>query len=201
MRKLLFVALMLAVLRVDAYAQQTLGDNDRGFAGLEGNEFTVGSKIDDPEKLRLTQPITEHGGGGGVISFNLHTSLNRVTYGSRQTEMAMIRVEQAGDVRGTFSPKGEFNFFANDGGEQDANMRRAFSFTWNEVTYLQPGLAAGLAARIAPYLPAAGTSNGTVLSPDGVWMLAMQSDGNLVVYQWETDHWVAKWSIFTGLIQ
>jgi hypothetical protein len=44
-------------------------ETDIGFLGFEGNELTVGSKIDDPPKVRVTSPITTHGGGGGVISF------------------------------------------------------------------------------------------------------------------------------------
>lgn len=200
---LAFVALMigLTLLARNCDAQTVIYDSPIGFVSAEGNELTIGAKNDDADKLRLTQPITEHGGGGGVISFNLHKSLGQVVFGQRQVEMAMIRVEQSSDVRGTFLPKGEFNFFANDGGEQDSNMRRAFSFTWNEVTYLQPGIAAGLAARIAPFLPTSGAGNGTVLSPDGRFMLAMQGDGNLVVYRWDVDHWTATWSIWTGPIQ
>lgn len=166
-----------------ATAQQVVtADNDRGFNVTEGNEQTVGSKIDDPAKVRLTVPLTEHGGGGGVISFNASREFGKVQFGANQLEMAMLRVEQAEDVRGHVGNlKAEFNFLVNDGlGSDDANMAKALAFTYYGIT------------RISPYLAndirniAAGANQffvpGRMVSPGGQYWLQLQSDGNYVIY-------------------
>lgn len=177
MRKWLLIALLL--LPMQAAAQVTLVEDGRGYLGVEGNEATVGSKLDDPSKVRLTSPITDHGGGGGALSFNLHRFLGKA-FGSQQVEMAMIRVEQASDVRGSFSPKAEFNFLLNDGsGGDDAAMTKPLAFTAHNITRLDPGIARDLAARLGPYLATGGSR---FTSPNGVWWLQLQDDGNCVIY-------------------
>jgi hypothetical protein len=99
-----------------------LEENDRGWVALDGNELVVGSKVDDPPKLRLTQPLTKNGGGGGAISYCFHKIFGRAVSGTETVEMGMLRMEQASDVRGQDNnPKAEMNFLLNDGsGNADA---------------------------------------------------------------------------------
>lgn len=203
MKKLYAITVIATLLSVaPVFAQQTVTTNDYGYTGFESNELTVGSQKDDPAKVRISSPITEHGGGGGVLSYNFHRFLG-VAFGGQQCEMAMLRVEQAEDVRGSFDPKAEFNFLANDGGGcEDANMTKPLAFTWNHITRLNEGIAADLAARIAPYLPggvAAVTVPFKMVSQDGHFELIIQGDGNFVTYDmWHQPAACAVWSSFTG---
>jgi hypothetical protein len=166
-----------------SFAQQTVNsDNDRGFNVTEGNENSEGSKIDDPAKYRLTVPITEHGGGGGVLSFNASREFGKVQFGANQLEMAMLRVEQAEDVRGQIGNlKAEFNFLVNDGrGTDDANMQKALAFTYYGITRISPYLVNDLrniaAGAGGLYVP------GRMTSPGGQYWLQLQADGNYVIY-------------------
>ena len=155
---------------------------DYGYEGFERNEQTIGSRVDDPPKLRLTSPLTEHGGGGGVISFNKHNA-GSIAMGGQQTEMGMVRVEQSDTVRGDAgNPKAEINFMLNDGsGGGDDAMKKPLSFTWNTVTHIEPALAQSLAAVLSPYM--GGGSGSRIVSPNGrYWFQPAQDDGNLVLY-------------------
>lgn len=181
------IAVGALALATTALAQSVLVDNDRGFLGHEGNETSVGSKLDDPPKLRLTVPITEHGGGGGVVSFSASREFAKVQFGSNQLEMAMLRVEQAEDVRGHIGNlKAEFNFLVNDGlGSDDGNMQKALAFTYYGITRISPYLARDIRNIAAGadqfFVP------GRMTSPGGQYWLQLQSDGNYVIY----DSWVA----------
>lgn len=169
-----------------------LHEDERGFIIADGNELTIGSKIDDPPKLRLTAPLTTHGGGGGAISANFHNGSGAVD-GHGQVEMGMIRFEQAEDVRGQASnPKCEINFLLNDGsGVGDSSMRKPLAFIWNLVT------------RTLLYL--GGNLTDTMWSPSGLTFTQQQDDGNFVTYQVSipfnkgaNPH--AVWSAWTGFI-
>jgi hypothetical protein len=185
-RRLLTAALLVVSIATAAQAQSVDNSTDYGYRGFEGNEETVGSKVDDPAKVRLTAPITTHGGGGGVVSFSYHVNFGEVAFGGRQTEMAMLRVEQAEDVRGSSSPKAEFNFLCNDGsGGGDAAMQKCLSFTWTGITRISPYIARDLRA-IAAGAGGGGGSGGApasrMESPNGRYWLQLQDDGNYVIY-------------------
>jgi hypothetical protein len=199
--KLIRYTLLALLLSTSAHAQTTIAETDRGYIGLESNESTVGSKDYDPAKYRCSTPLSpETGGGGCAISFNFHKFLGKA-FGSQQIEMGMIRVEQAEDVRGSFDPKAEMNFLLNDGsGTDDAAMTKPLAFTSHHITRLDEGIARDLAARLIPYIPLVGNNNGIMFSPNQQFMMAMQSDGNLVVYERVGDSWIARWSWFTGVI-
>lgn len=167
-------------------AKQILFEDERGYLLMDGNELTIGSKIDDPPKIRLTSPGTEHGGAGGVVSFNLSRNTGTICDGHQQTEMAMIRVEQASDVRGQASnPKAEINFLLNDGGTADSNMQKPFAFIWNAITTLK--LALGFGAAQQDFLQA------------GPYRFYLQGDRNLVLYDTSTTPWTAVWSSGTNI--
>lgn len=175
---------VVQALTVTPAAAQTVDQvTDYGYRGFEGNELTVGSKVDDPAKYRCSSPITEHGGGGCVLSFNFHRAIGEVAFGGRQTELAMLRVEQAEDRRGTFDPKAEFNFLCNDGSSGgDAAMQKCLSFTWTGITRMSPWILRDLRQLIGG--GGVGASGGTsrMESPGGQYWLQLQSDGNYVIY-------------------
>jgi len=170
-------------------SRTVLHDDERGYVVVEGNELTVGSKIDDPPKVRLTSPTYSHGGGGGAVSFN--SSPESISFGDRQTEMAMIRVEQAEDVRGQVAnPKAEINFLLNDGGTTDANMQKPFAFVWNTITQLRLAFV---------------ERTDTMWAPSGLFFTQQQADGNFVTYRITTPfdksaNPKAVWSAWTGFI-
>lgn len=168
-------------------ARTVLHEDERGFVVAEGNELTVGSKVDDPPKVRLTSPCFPTGGAGGAVSFNLSRQPG-VCYGSQQTEMGMVRVEQAEDVRGDASnPKAEINFLLNNGGTADINMQKPLAFVWNAITRL--------------LLPLGGSGGSSMRSPNGRWLVQQQDDGNLVQYDMiDPSHPIATWSSWTGPI-
>ncbi len=172
---------------------------DYGFEGFEANERTIGSKVDDPPKLRLTAPLTDHGGGGGVVSFNASRQSGIPQLGGQQTEMGMIRVEQAEDVRGqTGNPKAEISFMLNDGsGDGDAAMTKPLAFTCDGITRISPGLANSFRALVGGGVSGGGSG---LTSPQGRMTLQLQEDGNMVVYDTLLSPWKAVWSIWTGPI-
>jgi hypothetical protein len=179
-----------------------------GFRGFETNEETVGSLVDDPPKVRVTVHITEHGGGGGVVSFNASRHPGMVCMGGDQLEMGYIRVEQAESVRGeTGNLRSEMNFFLNDGsGADDAAMVRAFAFECDRITKMHPGFRASLRAWLLepdegiPSPPAARPPF-KMLSENGRFELIVQDDGNFVIYDYaRPDGHRAIWSAFGGRI-
>ena len=178
MKQRILVTLFAVFLTHAAYAQTTT-ETPVGFVGFEGNEQTIGSKIDDPAKVRITVPISEHGGGGGVVSFDASRVWGTVQFGGNQTEMAMLRVEQAADVRGQINnPKAEFNFLCNDGsGTGDTAMQKCLSFTYTGITNISPGIAASFRALVG-----GGTTPSRIASPNNMYWLQLQSDGNYVIY-------------------
>lgn len=169
-------------------------EDDRGFLAMEGNELTVGSKIDDPPKLRLTSPTYSHGAGGGCVSYNRSTRAGAVCFGNDQQEMALDRVEQASDVRGNPSNlKAERNFLLNDGSSgADSAMQKPLAFVWNLVTRNLLGLGGS------------GRTD-TMWAPDGLHFTQQQSDGNFVTYEVtrpfdKSASPKALWSAWTGVI-
>lgn len=165
-----------------------IAESDIGWVGFEGNELTIGSKVDDPPKVRLTSPVTEHGGGGGVVSFN-YSPAGHASDGHNQTEIGMIRVEQAEDVRGSSSTKAELNFMLADGGKEDSNMRKPLAFVWNKVTQAM--------------LVLLGARTDTMWAQNGLYFTQQQEDGNFVSYSVTTPfdkgaNPRALWSAWTG---
>lgn len=167
-----------------------LAENDIGFLLFDGNELTVGSKIGDPPKLRLTSPINSDGGGGGCVSYNASRQAGVVCDGHQQTELAMDRVEQAEAVRGQLGNyTAERNFLVSDASGDGADgMHKPLAFTYDEVTRDMLGLQVG------------GTAGSNMRSPQGRMSMELQEDGNLVVYRTDVTPWKAVWSIWTGLI-
>jgi hypothetical protein len=152
---------------------KVIADSAIGFVGFEGNEQTVGSKIDDPTKLRLTAPIQKTGGGGGVVSFNASKHAGAILEGAEQIEMAMLRVEQDSAVRGDVNnPKAEFNFLLNNGGTEDANMVKVLSFTVDGITCISQGLLDSFRMIVGNRQE----------SPNGRYWMQLQNDGNYVIY-------------------
>lgn len=64
------IGALLILLAFALRDRMIIAENDIGFLLFDGNELTVGSKIGDPPKLRLTSPINSDGGGGGCVSYN-----------------------------------------------------------------------------------------------------------------------------------
>lgn len=198
------LALVFALSTSTSYAQTVIAETPNGWLAIGGNETTDGAKDADPAKFRLTTPMDETGGGGGVLSFNANRYFGRINFGGDQREMGMIRVEQSDTVRGQVNNlKAEINFMLNDGsGDGDSAMRKPLAFTWNQVTRFEPALAASFAYHIAPYLPG-GTEQRPpfkMVSEDGHYELTIQSvDGNFVTYDlWHQPAPCAIWSSFTG---
>lgn len=169
-----------------------LHEDEYGYVIAEGNELTIGSKVDDPPKVRITSKITQNGAGGGCISFNASRSYS-VCFGSDQDEMAIDRVEQAQDVRGqTGNLKAERNFMVNDGsGSHDGAMQKPFAFVWNALTRLR--------LNFGTYYP------DTMWAPNGLTFTQQQSDGNFVTYTVERPfdkgaNPIPVWSAWTGKI-
>lgn len=169
-----------------------LYEDDYGFLAMDGNELTVGSKVDDPPKLRLTSTITATGGGGGVVSFNRSRQAGVVCDGHSQEEMAMLRVEQAEDVRGQEGNlKAEFNFLANTGASgDDSAMQKPLAFIWNCITRTRLALFGE-------------TRTDTMWAPDGLTFTQQQADGNFASYRVDQPfdkqaNPVALWSAWTG---
>lgn len=152
---------------------QIIAESDIGYIGFEGNELTIGSKIDDPAKVRLTAPMTEHGGAGGVVSFNKSRQPGIVCDGHQQEEMAMLRVEQAEDVRGQVGNlKAEFNFLVNTGESgNDSAMVKPLAFVWNMVTRSLLSVFGGE------------SRTDTMWAPNGLSFTQQQNDGNFVTYR------------------
>lgn len=183
---------------------QILAENDLGYVGLDGNELIVGSKIDDPPKVRLTAPLYLTGGGGGVISFNISRYTGVVCDGHAQDEIAMIRVEQSEDVRGDLgNHKAEFNLMLADG-SGIGDVVKPFACVWNAVTRLLPEFAGAVRAAMlggvvnAP-VSAPSTFPNKLVSPDGRVELDIQNVDalNMTLYR----DGVALWSVATGLTQ
>lgn len=168
-----------------------IAENDYGYLLFESNELTIGSKVDDPPKVRLTSPCTEHGGGGGVISFNYSRQAGVVCDGHNQTEVGMIRVEQAEDVRGQVgNTKAEFNFMLGDGSGV-GDVVKPLAFVWNAITRSLLNLLGG--------------NTDTMWAPSGVFFTQQQSDGNFVTYRVDKPfdkgaNPRALWSAWTGFI-
>jgi hypothetical protein len=174
-------------------------NTNNGFLGFEGNEESIGSKENDPCKLRLTTPVYPDGGGGGVISFNASRNPGVVQDGHNQQEMGFIRVEQSESVRGqTGNLRGEMNFFLNDGsGQDDASMVRAFAIECDRITKAHPGLVQSLRNLLGV---SGGFSPDHMTSPQGRFQTHQQEDGNFVTYDTSTTPWTAVWSAWTGRI-
>lgn len=187
-----------------------LHDTPIGWVSLEGNELTIGSKIDDPPKIRLAAPCTPHGGGGGVVSFNVARNMGQVCEGSQQVEIGYLRVEQSDSVRGQEgNPRGEMNFFLSDGSsEADAAMVRAFAVECDRITKMHPGLRESLRRWLLEpddVIPASAETRPPfrMLSADGNIELILQNADaiNFVIYDLrrpEGDR--AIWSASTGWI-
>lgn len=204
MSKAFLCLFVLLFLYSGAYAQSVDNNTDYGYRGFEGNEETVGSKVDDPPKIRLAAPGTEHGGAGGVVSFNLIPVFGRVAFGGQQIEMCMLRVEQAEDVRGqATNPKGEFNFLCNDGsGTGDRAMKKIFSFTATGVTHMSPEFAASMRSWLGG---GGGAAGDRMVSSSGQFVTVQQGDGNFVTYDLARgalgDPNAAVWSSWTGKVE
>lgn len=182
-----------------------LSENDRGYVALDGNELIIGSKIDDPPKVRLTSPLTGHGGGGGVISFNFSREEGIACDGHQQDEIAMIRVEQAEDVRGQLgNRKAEINILLADGSGV-GDVVKPFACVYNAVTRILPAfrdalrLALGLDEPANPDAITIQTFSfpNKLVSPDGRVELDVQNVDalNLTLYK----DGIALWSILTGV--
>jgi hypothetical protein len=180
-------------------ARVILFEDERGYVIAEGNEFTIGSKIDDPPKVRVGSQIFTHGGGGGVISFSRMRS-SGVCFGDQQDEIAMIRVEQAEDVRGqTSNRKAEFNFMVSNG-DPSVDVVKPLAFTWDTVTRILAGFRSSLAAKLG-----GGGRTDTMWAPDGLSFTQQQSDGNFVTYTIDAPFDKSAnprpvWSAWTGKI-
>lgn len=183
-----------------------LSENDRGYLLFDGNELTIGSKVPDPAKVRVTGPVNADGGGGGVWSANISRQAGVVCDGHQQDEVAMIRVEQAQDVRGQLgNRKVEITLQLADG-SGIGDVVKLLGLTWNSVTTLLPELqravqlALGADADV-PDNPEAITPQtfsfpNKLVSPDGRVELDIQNVDalNMTLYK----DGVALWSVLTG---
>jgi len=183
---------------------QILAENEYGWIAFEGNELTIGSKVGDPPKLRLTSPINADGGGGGVISFNFSRQAGVVCDGHQQDEVAMIRVEQAEDVRGQLgNRKAEMGLMLADG-SGIGDVVKPFACVYNAITRILPAFRDALRVMLgieAPVNPEATTIQAfsypnKLVSPDGRVELDIQSVDalNMTLYR----DGIALWSVLTG---
>ena len=179
-----------------------LADTGNGFLIFDGNEESVGSKENDPCKLRLTTPIYPDGGGGGVVSFNASRNPGTIQDGHNQLEMGFLRVEQSESVRGQQGNlRGELNVFLNDGsGEGDAAMVRAFALECDRITKIHPNLVQSLRNVLGIDGSGPAGSPDHMTSPQGRFQTHQQEDGNFVTYDTSTTPWTAVWSAWTGRI-
>lgn len=174
-----------------------LSENERGYLGFDGNELIIGSKIDDPPKVRLTSPLYPTGGGGGAISFNYSREIGVVCDGHQQDEVAMIRVEQAEDVRGQLgNRKAELNLLLADGSGV-GDVVKPFACVYNAVTRLLPAFRDALRLTLdsEPVTPTSFPNK--LVSPDGRVELDIQNVDalNMVLYE----DGIALWSVKTGM--
>lgn len=179
-----------------------LSENDRGYVALDGNELIIGSKIDDPPKVRLTSPLYPTGGGGGAISFNYSREIGVVCDGHQQDEIAMIRVEQAEDVRGQLgNRKAELNLMLADGSGV-GDVVKPFACVYNAVTRILPAFREALRLELAANESAEHTITAMsfpnkLVSPDGRVELDIQNADALNMTLYEDG--IALWSITTGI--
>lgn len=151
-----------------------LSENDRGYLAFEGNELTVGSKIPDVPKVRVTAPASPDGAAGGAFSANISRQADMVCDGHQQIEIGFIQIKQAESVRGDlFNPRGEYGLLLNVGGEDDAAMQRGLALEADRILTVNPGLLALFGGGEAP---------SRFVSPNGRYWLQMQDDGQLVIY-------------------
>jgi len=181
---------------------QILAENDRGYVALDGNELIVGSKVFDPPKVRLTSPVNADGGGCGALSFNYSRHAGVVCDGHDQDEVAMIRFEQAEDVRGQVgNTKVECNLMMGDGSGV-GDVVKPFACVWNAVTRLLPEFATAMTQAFlfgTVNVPASEpqTFPNKLVSPDGRVELDIQNvhDLNMTLYR----DGEALWSVAGGL--
>lgn len=158
-----------------------LDETPTGFALFDGNEFSIGSKEDDPSKVRVTAPTTAHGGGGGVYSFSRSREAGVPQTGHQQEEMGFIRVEQSEAVRGDpTNNRAELNIFLNRGGTEDEDMVRAIAIECDRVTQINPDLLSSFQQLLNTGGPSGWPSR--MASPNNRYWLQLQDDGNFVIY-------------------
>lgn len=181
-------------------ARTILHEDERGYVIVDGNEVTIGSKIDDPPKLRVTAPCYNWGGGGGVISFNYSRRPDVICWGQEQDEVGFVRVEQAESVRGNATNTcAEFNIFLADGSGQ-GDVERVFAFTTNRFTKWASNCLASLAQWIGGH-----PVTDTMWANNGMSFTQQQPDGNFATYMTHTAFdksgaWPV-WSAWTGRIE
>lgn len=182
-------------------ARTILHEDERGYVIAEGNELTIGSKLNDPPKVRVCVPITATGGGGGVFSASRARSFG-VCFGDQQDEMGYVRFEQAEDVRGDVGHlRSEVNLFVASG-LPGTDVERVFACTWDRFT--KWGLSA--LTSLSVWLGGGGTSRAdTMWAPNGLSFTQQQDDGNFVTYSVtrafdKTANPKAIWSAWTGPI-
>ena len=160
-------------------------DTPIGYLDFDGNELTVGSKIDDPPKIRMTNPAP--GGSYGCISGN------RTRADGSQLEKVLLILKPDDASAGQQHEGGSYDFFAQLAGtEDDAGMVRVKTLTTQfEETYV----------------PVIGTPVGgsRFYSPNGRYCWNYQNDGHQVQYDTHnsTDEstWTAVWSNWFGLLR
>ena len=156
-----------------------LAETSNGQLRIQGNEVIIDAKDDDASKFRVGSR------NGGAYSFD---QITEVAEGNRRNEVIVItggRTQAGG---------GELGISIWDGSEpiSDFGQKKVAEFRHNEIEFKVPirGLTAG--------------PSNELRSPNGRFVLAIQDDGNLVVYDTDSDQnpttpwWSAVWSWVTG---
>jgi hypothetical protein len=146
-----------------------LADNERGRITVEGNEVLATSKIPDAAKFRVRAPrVPGESGGGGAISFDAQDDQD-----GRWKEVQLI----TGAMNGARGGEGKLIVLAEGGIIDDAHQRTIIEWDSNKVEFKVP--------ISAPNLNGGGTSapaTDMLKSADGRMVLALQMDGNMVLY-------------------
>lgn len=160
-----------------------LAETQNGQLRIQGNEVIVDAKDDDASKFRVGSR------NGGGYSFD---QITEVSEGNRRNEIIVLtggRTQQGG---------GELGFNIWNGVEpiSDAGQIKVAEFRHNEIEFKVPLRGIQFS-----------TSASQLRSPNGKYALAIQDDGNLVVYDTDKDNnpstrwWEPIWSWFTGKIE
>lgn len=148
-----------------------LDDNDRGRVTIEGNEVLATSKIPDAAKFRVRAPyVPGESGGGGAFSFDV------LDDDGRWKEVQLI----TGAMTGAKGGEGKLIVLMEGGVIDDAHQKTIIEWDSNKVEFKVPILAPNLGGG-GGGVPATGAP-ALLQSANGRMVLALQDDGNLVLY-------------------
>lgn len=164
-----------------------IAESDIGYLDFDGNELTIGSKVDDPPKLRMTSPTP--GGSYGCISGN------RTRADGAQLEKVLLILKPDDASIGQPHEGGAYDFFAQEAGtEDDQGMKR--------VKVLTSQFEENYVPQVGDPAP---SGDARFFSPNGRYCWNYQNDGHQVQYDTHNSpnesEWEAVWSNWHGLLK